>query len=379
MGFFPQYMQNIVAPIAGATLGYIYNNLRGARDGFILGKMAPIRYGRKRTFRAGPYPTPRSVRIRSYKSLSGSRTSTGSGMRSLLGAASNTVVTRQHDFQGQYRYKRMPRYKRRRWVRFMKKVAAVQLKQAGLKTVVFNSRSTVSTAPGFQNVFCLGLYGVNGTVDGGNGFRVHGWNDIYRIFKNDPDIVQSGAVPGNVPVSGKLQFGSGVLDFTLRNLDPGIEAEVDIYYGYFYKDDDAAQAKADTNPIRRYEFATADVIRAGNSATNISERGNTLFDKPAGISECGYHVTKKVKMLLAPGQSTFIQHRDPKNHMIDWTNVKDVGYAKRKLTFGIWIVFKPSVTASDDAVSTLSVGVTRKYSYAIVEDNVDRIAYNPPN
>lgn len=371
MGFFPHFMENIVAPVAGATLGYIYNNLRGARDGYILGSMAPITRRKK-----AAQTIQRAWRNYKSRQKMNRRVSFSSTRSSVM---PNNVVTRQHDFQGQYRYKRMPRYKRRSWGKFVKKVAAVQLKQAGLKTVVFNSRSTVSTTPGYQNVFCLGLYGVNGTIDGGNANRVHGWNDIYRIFKNDPDIVQSGVSPGNIPVSGKLQFGSGVLDFTLRNLDAGIEAEVDIYYGYFYKDDDAAQAKADTNPIRRYEYATADVIRAGNSATNISERGNTLFDKPAGISECGYHITKKVKMLLAPGQSTFIQHRDPKNHMIDWTNVKDVGYAKRKLTFGIWIVFKPSVTASDDAVSTLSIGVTRKYSYALVEDNVDRIAYNPPN
>jgi len=103
----------------------------------------------------------------------------------------------------------------------------------------------------------------------------------------------------------------------------------------------------------------------------------TLFDKPAGLSATGYHITRKLKMILAPTQSTFLQHRDPKNHMVDWTNVGDCGFAKKGLTFGVWIIFKPSVTAADNAVVTISVGVTRKYSYAVVEDNVDKISYNP--
>lgn len=373
-------MQSIAAA-SGATLGYIVGNLPGAYLGYKLGKMAPIRTPRKRRF-FSPYPTPTSGR----KKLSyGSRTTySGSRMGSMYsalsgGSALNSVVTRQHDFQGQYRYKKMPRYKKRRWRRFVKKVAAVQLKQAGLKTVLFNSRDTYSNSAGTQNSFCLALYGLSGTIDNSGAWPVLGMNDMYRIFKNDPDIVQIGAAPGNVPKSGKLQFGSGVLDFTIRNLSDTIEAELDIYFGWFKKDDDPADAKNNTNPIYKYQTAAVDLVAGGNSQINLGVRGATLFDKPSGLSQTGYHITKKTKMLLAPGQSTFLQHRDPKNHMLDWVNIQDRGYAKRGLTFGAWIVFKPSVTASDDAVVTLGVGCTRKYSYAVVEDNVDRIAYNPPN
>lgn len=375
-------MQNIAA-LSGATLGYIVGNLPGSYIGYKLGKMAPIRRARSR-YSSAPYPTPRSARYRKTLSYGSRSTVSGSRMGSMYsalsgGSALNSVVTRQHDFQGQYKYKKMPRYKKRRWRRFVKKVAAVQLKQAGLKTVLFNSRDTYTNTAGTQNSFCLALYGLSGTIDNSGAWPVLGMNDMYRIFKNDPDIIQTGAAPGNVPKSGKLQFGSGVLDFTIRNLSDTIEAELDIYYGWFKKDDDPADVKNNTNPIYKYQTAAVDLVAGGNSQINLGVRGATLFDKPSGLSQTGYHITKKTKMLLAPGQSTFLQHRDPKNHMLDWVNIQDRGYAKRGLTFGAWVVFKPSVTASDDAVVTLGVGCTRKYSYAVVEDNVDRIAYNPPN
>lgn len=356
-------MQSL-AGASGATLGYIAGNLPGALIGYRLGrKMAPI----KRYYR-----TPPNSRS------SGSRKRIRYRKKMMPKTGSDNIVTRQYDITRQYRYKRMPRYKRRAWRKFSKKVAAVQIKQAGLRTVVFNSRSTVTSSVGAQDAFCVGLYGVAGSVDGSYGNRVHGWNDLYRIYKADPDIVQIGPAPGNVPKSGKLQFGSAVLDLTLRNLDPNIEAEVDVYYGWFKKDDDALQTKVNTNPIVKYEAAPGDTI-GSTTAINWYSRGATLFDKPSGLSATGYHITRKNKLVLAPGQSTFLQHRDAKNYMVDWTNVQDCGFAKRGLTFGVWIMFKPSVTADGQAVATLGIGVTRKYSYALVEDNVDRVALNPPD
>jgi hypothetical protein len=356
----PQIVRDFGAIALG---GYIGESLR---------KMAPIRYNKRRNM---PYPTPRTNRVLKYRSSAGSTTSRG--RMSYNGSTShNSVVTRQKDYGSQYRYKKMPRYKKRRWRSFVKKVAAVQLKQAGLRTVLFNSRVEQSNPPGYQGAFNITLYGINGSQDGVYSL---GLRDIYRIFKNDPDVVQIGTPPGNVPKSGKLQFGSGVLDLTIRNLSADIEAEVDVYYGWFKKDDDQVVTLSNTNPIYKYNLAPIDLINATNNAININERGATLFDKPAGISAIGYHITKKMKMLLAPGQSTFLQHRDAKNYMVDWTNVQDCGFAKRGLTFGMFVVYKPSVTASDDAVVTLAIGATRKYSYAVVEDNVDRIALNPPN
>lgn len=362
-----------LSKVSAATLGYIVGDLPGAYIGY---KMAPVRTP-KRNNRFRAYPTPRTSSIASWRARTRSATSTGSGMRSLMSKLGNdNVVTAQHDVKTQYRYKKMPRYKKRRWKNFVKKVTAVQLKKAGLKTVIFNSRGTVSNDPTFQKAVVLGLYGVQGSIDGP---QTHGFNDLYRIFKNDPDIIQIGAAPGNVPKSGKLQFGSAVLDFTIRNLSDTIEAEVDIYKGWYKKDDDLTSTKATTNPIDRYNSAAIDLINPSDTNISIQRRGATLFDKPAGLSAIAYHITDKKKLLLAPGQSTFIQHRDAKNYMIDWTNVNDAGFAKRGLTFGVWVVFKPSITASDDASVTLGFGVTRKFSYAVVEDNVDKLSYNPPN
>lgn len=152
---FPQLMQTL-AKASGATLGYIVGNLPGAYIGYKFGK------------RMAPFPSPQSKRMRraSFSSRSTgsrrsfrSRTSTGSKMSYASRLGSESIVTRQHDYGKQYRYKKMPRYKKRRWRRFFKKVQAVQLKQSGLRTVVFNSRFQCSNAPGNQFGSILSLYG----------------------------------------------------------------------------------------------------------------------------------------------------------------------------------------------------------------------------
>lgn len=368
-----------LAGASGATLGYILGDLPGAYYGYKLGRrMAPM-YPTPRSKRTR-YASSRSSRSRSYSTRSRSGVTSGSKMSYASRLGSESIVTRQHDYGKQYRYKKMPRYKKRRWRKFINRVQAVQLKQAGLRTVVFNNKFQCSNGAGFQFAVGLGLYGVNGTLDQ-TGFAtlgVAGFRDLYRIFRNDPDIEQTGVPPGNIPKSGKLQFGSGVLDVTLRNLSADIEIELDVYYGWFKKDSSPSGALINDNPVVEFQNAPVDLVNTGNTAIGLDTRGATLFDKPSGISDTGYHITKKFKMILAPGQSTFLQHRDAKNYMVDWTNVSDCSYARKGLTFGMWLLFKPSVTASDDAVATLGVGCTRKYSYAVVEDNIDRIAYNLP-
>ncbi|AEL87785.1 putative capsid protein [Sakkuthvirus batchis] len=227
-----------------------------------------------------------------------------------------------------------------------------------------------------KGMMALTLYGINGTNDGNT---VQGCRDIYRIFKNDPDVQQTGVAPGNEPYNGKLQFGSGVLDVTIRNLSDSIEAEVDIYTGWFRKSQDNTAVLGSRNPVTDFSNPSAITpIAPGNTGTQIYERGTTLFDGTTALSKTGFHIHRKTKSILAPTQSMFLQHRDPKNHMIDWVRDGVVGYAKKGLTYGMIIVWKPSVLASSEAIVPLAVGTTRKYTYAVVEDNLDRVCKNPP-
>lgn len=363
-----------LAGLAGGTLGYIYGNLPGAYYGYKLGKaMAPYRSlsrGRSRTPKRIRLTSPRSYSAPTPGSMYRPRLLSYSRSRSSRGGSDN-FVTRQFDVTNQYRKRKMPYRKKRRWRSFVKKVAAVQIKQAGLRTVLFNTRAQVANGVTYQGAHAMELYGMSGTNDNNN---VQGCSDIRRIFKNDPDITKEPLT--NEPKEGKLQFGSGVLDATIRNLSE-FEAEVDIYTGWFRKSQDNAAAIANRNIIN--DLGTAgDPINTGNTTLNLGERGATVFDLSEAISKTGYKIYSKKKMVLAPGQSTFIQHRDPKNHMIDWVRDGQFGYAKKGLTYCMLVVFKPTTTAVDDAVVTLSIGCTRKYSYAFVSDNLDLCAKNPP-
>jgi hypothetical protein len=366
-------MQNFVASASGATLGYIIGDLPGAYIGY---RMAPITRRQRRSAAATKiqaawrgYKTRKALRNVGAKSVGGSVGTHYGGY--------DTVVTRQNDVTGQYRFKRMPRNKKRSWKKFYKKVQAVQIKQAGLRSVLFNAKLEDTNAAGYQSCVFLGLYGVNGSNDwtAVGQAAVMGFSDLRRIFKNDPDIVKD--INGD-PKSGKLQFGSATLDVTLRNLSSDIEIEVDVYYGWFRKNADIKPLIAARNPIDEYQGAPVDLIAGGNTQIQLNERGVTLFDKPSGLSQTGYHIHKKLKLVLAPTQTTFLQHRDPKNHMIDWTASQEYGYAQKGLTFGMCIIYKPTTTVTGTATATLGVGTTRKYTYSVVEDNVDRICKNPP-
>lgn len=342
-------MQNIASKLSGATLGYIIGNLPGARLGY---KMAPYKNSYKRKASQYPQSKGKYVKRRRY------------GKK--LARSSNNAVTTQFDMKTQYVKKRMPKFKKRTWKKFSKKVMAVQIKNAGLKTVLFNDRLVNATTPGYQNHLWLGLYGISGTDD--NATNLIGWRDVRRIFENDPDVFKSGTPPNQDAVGGKLTFASAVLDVTIRNLGE-IDAEVDVYFCTFRKDQDQGSPAFD-NPANFFGNQPL-LVNTGNTAVSLVERGATIFDCSASISNTGVQVIRKQKFLLTGGKTIFLQHRDPRNYQIDAMNIIRTGFAKKAVTYGVCIVHKPSVSNSEDLVSTLAVGVTRKYSYTALEENAD--------
>jgi len=281
-------------------------------------------------------------------------------------SVSNTV-TAQRDFNTQYRKKYMGRGKKRQWMKFVKKVNAVVNKDLGLRTVVFNDNITANTS-GVTDQQALGfhLYGNRGASLG----NTLGANDLIRVFSNDPDIDQS-VGPLN-PRIGKLMFGSAVIDMTINNVGQ-TDVELDLYFGFHRKD------VTNTNLIADLTDATLEEPINNlipNTSLDILKRGVTPFDLPTGISQSGFSILKKQKVLLKVGQQTFIQHRDPRNHVIEWNNIKLTGYAVRKLTFSILAVYKP-IVGFTEGNANLAFGVTRKYSYTANVSNLDVSALNP--
>jgi len=287
-------------------------------------------------------------------------------------------TTTQYDRKLIYRKKYMPRYKKRRWRAFIKKVNAVTDKDLGSRTVVrndqINSQITMSTAnEAVQQAFSLSLYGNEAT-----GFEPS--NDLRRI-RQDTDL----------GTTGKMIFTSGIFDMTVTNtssrfadsVNPSIRLEVDVYEITSRKDfgNVGTGASAKNLPEVFGEGATDTANIPGLSNTlSITRRGATPWDFPSAISEYGLKILKKTKYFINERDTFTYQIRDPKRHILDRQKLNMDGQNMPGMTRFLYIIFRPvpgyvfSDTNSD--IYRLSFGVTRKYLYKIAQSTQDYDAYN---
>lgn len=280
---------------------------------------------------------------------------------------SGVGVTSQYDKKTTYAKSTMPRWKRRSWKKIIKKTQAVLLKSLGTKTIVRNTGFTIF--PAYQQTFCVAnLYGACGTdtsIDVGN-------SDLRDIFSNDLSLNLATA---------KAQFFSAVLDITLQNSSVDAPAstgnkgvlETDIYEYMIVKQFDAANLSASIT------IAQGNTSTIGSaSALTMTQRGVTPFDLPDLLAR-GVKIIKKTKYMMSPGQTATYQLRLPQNVEIRNDNIKDLdaNFGRPYQTRGVLIVTKivPQNPSETQAVPSLSVGVTRKYGYKIMEDSIDSDGY----
>ena len=94
---------------------------------------------------------------RGRRARGASQTLRRQGRRSTAGILGGTNA----DMRSVYRRKRMPKYKKRNWVRFVKKVHAVADKDLGLRTVLINDQIKQRNTGGTQSTLSLALYSFN--------------------------------------------------------------------------------------------------------------------------------------------------------------------------------------------------------------------------
>lgn len=283
-------------------------------------------------------------------------------------------VTEQYDRRRIYRKRRAPRRFRRRWKGFIRKVQAVNLKSLGSRTIVFNNLIGVDlimsvSNSSYQNWGYCTLYGNrNGTAG-----STHN-DDINTILADT-----------SIGTTGKIQFGSGVLDITCRNssvndeqtLNPSIVMEVDVYelsFGNLFD--------IETNLNTKLAAAQTDtaVIPGQTNSLVITRRGATPWDFPSFLSETKAKIWKKTKYLLSPNQTFTYQMRDPRNHWVDRQYTTGTQSENLPgLTKYVMFICKPTTGYTYDDTYTdlmqLSIGVTRKYLYKINEEDQDFDAY----
>lgn len=297
---------------------------------------------------------------------------------------SGVGVTSNYDARGVYRRRRMPRRKRRRWGRFIKKVRAVNEKDMGTRTVVMNDSVTVTNAQsGWHCCATLALYPQSSTKN---------WLNDLNVISQLENLANPTAAAGEtIDKTSKIMFKSGILDLTFRNttyktddVTVGAPVEVDVYELMMGKDAlTGATGHASLSQV--FADGTTDTLNIGGVGTEVTiqSRGATPFDIPAALSRYRIKIFKKKKYFLDPGGTFTYQIRDPKNHFRDLEDLNErLGFNRPGWTRILYIILKvvPGFTVGNNPPAStyqeqMTIGVTRKYSYKIEGIHSDRDRY----
>lgn len=289
------------------------------------------------------------------------------------------VTTGQYDTKVQYRKRRMPKYKKRRWRKFVKKVTAVQKRSLGTRTLLRNSQLTTITDAGKPQAFLSAfLYGSRGIADNSDGC---GNQDLNQIV-----AAELSTLPNNL----KFTVYSAILDITLTNVSGVIQdttftpsLEVDIYHVKFYKEAQFQDFGALHVSARNNDAQLPNTSSAATSRVWLETRGATLFDMPILIQKSGMKIWKKTKVFLPPGAQATYQIRNPRNFEFSAQDIREVttlnSFIYPARTEGVIVVFKPVTNLNGPAgvfaqTTRLAMGVTRKYNYVVDTDAVTRSA-----
>lgn len=352
------------------------------------------------------------ARRRSYSSAFGrSRRSTGRSVRARYAAARSYVrttrrkkrmssgrgITRDIDRRLIYRRRSMPKWKRRRWRKFTKKVLAVSTIGQGTHTFVHKPAADELnlTDSNSQVPQTYALYGNRSTQRK---------LDHLHMIGNLGNTGDQTSFQGNTVYSTTtIQIRSAIADFTFTNKSTRNSAspnsddpladfsplEVDLY--------EITMSKKATwlNTGTPAEIANlTDVLNFGTpqlidnetsyaartaSGTTLQFRGMTPWDFPENLSQFGVKIHKKTKFFLKNGEYFTYQMRDPRNYQINRSRLEDVpGVNYPGMTKFLYVIYKPvpgveTGTSEGSITHRLFVGQTYKYTYKIEGITEDRI------
>jgi len=266
-------------------------------------------------------------------------------------------VTGQYDRRQIYQKRYMPRGRKRQWVKFVRKVQAVNSAGLGTRTILFNETITMGVFTSLQSIGMVHLYSYKGQPPGAIS-QEQGANDISRMAARD-----------GLTSTNKIYFKSAVMDVTFNgypqdNATAG-PLEVDVYEIAYLKKNYLGSL---TEMITLSETQTTTATGYTNGIQLI-DRGATPFELPL-LGRHGIKVMKKTKFFLNPDNSTFTyQMRDPGNKYLSLaqlgTEPDATEFAKGNLTRSLLFVVKLVAGNTAELGDGCICGVTRKYSYVV--------------
>lgn len=309
----------------------------------------------------------------------GSRTQTTTRQR----GGETAPLTYDNDFKTDYRYRRMPRRRRRRWVRFVRKVNAVTLKkQQGLKKVLFYGIKNLSTSTNQSGTTDMMMYTADGSAlldcaDLGSIFRGHLGTAVF----NDQN---SFAAVGNG--QKKLQFESCQMECTVRNLGTAA-AIMEVYYVRCRKQHAQTNIDAGNTPTGIYQlgFLKQEQIEdleegtfIGTGPQGSTQIGTTPFQSPRFCET--FKILRRKKYQIAPGNTISFLLKDPRNRTIEAGNVRSQLFMPFT-THGYLCQFYGVPGVDSVPVHALPANLifsyTRKYQYYAPMTNRDQASTMP--
>lgn len=269
-------------------------------------------------------------------------------------------VTSQYDTTQVYRRKRMPRFKRKQWKKFTRKVKAA-ISDRGTCTIVLNGAhaqqqpATVGTVQK-QSIMFAHLYGKQGVGAQPNEI---GANDLNKVVSSI-----RGTIHPTVDDTTKFHFKSAVLDITVTNQIAAEgqytgPLEVDVYHIVY--------------PTKKTVVipGLGDAFNGGTIQTEIidalpkieiNDRGVTPFAIGQAISVVGLKILSKKKYFLPYGQCFTHQIRDPKNRTIDSETLVDKNtFYQPGWTQTLMMIAKPTAVIGENQIFNLICGATRSF------------------
>lgn len=300
-----------------------------------------------------------------------------------------------------YARKSMPRRKRRNWRRFVKKVNAVDERELGTRTVLFNNQIQATVGSGGssdkQGCLTLALYSFGGNTTAPylrDGRQIGGLEN-----RGNP----TSAAGDTVYPTTKLMFHSAILDLTIRNASvEGTGAAPPAAATVISGDLELDLYEITVNePLNQFNGTSVtlwenlsqllngqDVPEIGGTGTGIAiqDRGASPWEFPTQLGPYRVRINKKTKFFIPSGRTITYQMRDPSRRVCQLQELDgDFSINKRGWTKFVFMVYKlvPGLFQTGNAVppgpgiydARIEVGNTRKYMYKVEGINEARERY----
>ena len=290
-------------------------------------------------------------------------------------------LTYDNDFKTDYRHRRMPRRRRRRWVKFVRKVNAVTLRnQQGLRKVIYHQVLTYapaidSCAFGGSLLYTSDGDPVTGHADISNIFRNH---LTAAVFNSENDLTVTG------PAQKVLHFESAQLEVTMRNVGSDT-AIVEVYRVVCRRQHTQTQASAFNNiggvyslgflkQGQIFDIESGQVV--GTSVESAVEIGTTPFQSKRFCET--FKIYSRKKFQIAAGNTVSFILKDARNRVLNAENSRGNLFFPRHTHGYFYQVYGAPglvVTTPHQAVNAnVLISETRKYAYRTPIYSEDRSA-----